>query len=134
MKRVLYILSFCLALAFTASAYAVAANFDLSGLSYDELVDLRKQVTLAIMQSDEWKQVTVPMGEYIVGEDIPAGTYTVTTGENYCSLEIYSNKEKIHDYDSLDPETIGKLVLQDGQTVLVEYDAVVFSPYIGLGF
>lgn len=106
----------------------------IQGMSYDELVSLNKQINLAIMQSDEWREITVPIGEYIVGEDIPAGTYTVTTGESYCSLEIHSNGKKVHDFDSFGPEVIGKLALTDGQVVLVEYDYVVFKPYVGLGF
>lgn len=78
--------------------------------------------------------VVVPMGEYTVGEDIPAGKYTVTTGESYCNLQVYSNGKRIYAYDSFSSETIGKLTLTDGQIVKVQYDSVIFSPYKGLGF
>ena len=50
---------------------------DLSGLSYDELVQLRDRINLAMWNSEEWQEVTVPQGTWIVGEDIPAGHWTI---------------------------------------------------------
>ena len=111
---------------------------DTSGLSAysDNYLKLLLLVVEYELQQRNFKsgEVVVPMGEYIVGEDIPAGVYKVVTGDGYCNLEVYSNGKKIHDYDSLSPETIGKLTLENGQTVLVKYDSVTFSPYKGLGF
>ena len=84
MKRILSLL--IVALLFTGSAFA--ASFDLSGLSYEELVDLKNQINLAIWNSDEWQEVTVPEGTWIVGEDIPAGTWTVKCADlgKYCFI------------------------------------------------
>lgn len=56
---------------------ALADGFDLSGLSYDDLVSLREQLNLAIWNSSEWQEVTVPEGTWIVGVDIPAGHWTI---------------------------------------------------------
>lgn len=53
------------------------AEVDLSGMNYDELVTLKDQINMAIWQSQDWQEVTVPQGLWVVGEDIPAGKWTV---------------------------------------------------------
>lgn len=50
---------------------------DLSGLSYDELINLREQFNLLIWNSKEWKHVEIPTGIYVIGVDIPAGHWTI---------------------------------------------------------
>ena len=60
---------------------------DISALSYDELVHLRDQINLAIWNSEEWQEVTVPVGIWKIGEDIPAGHWTITPiPDTYCSF------------------------------------------------
>lgn len=56
---------------------AMAEGIDLSGMSLADLIALREQITMAMWQTDEWQEVTVPQGVYQVGVDIPAGTWTV---------------------------------------------------------
>ena len=56
---------------------------DLSGLSYDELVQLRDQINLAMWNSEEWQEVTVPPGLWKIGEDIPVGHWTIRLGVNH---------------------------------------------------
>lgn len=56
---------------------AAADPVDLSGMSFDDLVALRDQLNLAIWNSQEWQEVTVPAGVWIIGQDIPAGHWTV---------------------------------------------------------
>ena len=56
---------------------AAADPVDLSVMSFDELVQLRDQLNIAIWNSQEWQEVTVPAGVWIVGQDIPAGHWTV---------------------------------------------------------
>ena len=56
---------------------ATADPVDLSGMSFDDLVTLRDQLNLAIWNSQEWQEVTVPAGVWTIGEDIPAGHWTV---------------------------------------------------------
>ena len=50
---------------------------DISGLSYEELVQLRDCINLAIWNSEEWQEVTVPPGLWKIGDDIPAGHWTI---------------------------------------------------------
>jgi len=56
---------------------AAMAEIDLSGMSYDELVALKDQINLAMWECEEWQEVTVPEGVWVVGEDIPAGHWTI---------------------------------------------------------
>ncbi len=56
----------------------VAEGIDLSALSWDELLELREQLNLEMCSRDEWQSVEVPQGVWVVGEDIPAGKWTVT--------------------------------------------------------
>lgn len=72
MKRLFAILAALLML--TTSAFA---EIDLSGMSYEELINLSEQVKLEIWKRAETKGVTVPAGYWEVGVDIPAGTYTI---------------------------------------------------------
>lgn len=60
----------------------------LSTLTFDELVEIRSMVTQAIFASDGWQQVTVPGGHYIVGQDIPAGRWVISTSGNYDNTYI----------------------------------------------
>lgn len=54
-----------------------AEGMDLSGLSFDELIALKDKINLAIWNSQEWQEVTVPQGEWVVGQDIPVGKWTI---------------------------------------------------------
>lgn len=130
---------------------------DLSSLSLDELAALRDKINIAMMASDEWQEVTVPKGVYIVGVDIPAGHWTIRTDAISCSIEITDKLDetgKNHDWsgdiwdstlihaknDRFDPASdIAEVdyVFQDGWYVIIEYGAAVFTPYTGkpdLGF
>lgn len=53
------------------------ADLDLSGMSFDELLDLRNKVNQALMMSEEYQEVEVPAGVWKIGEEIPAGHWTV---------------------------------------------------------
>ena len=58
--------------------FSLADLPDLSGLSFDELVQLRDQINLAMWNSEKWQQVIVPKGVYEIGVDIPEGYWTMT--------------------------------------------------------
>lgn len=61
---------------------------DLSGLSFDELIQLRQQTLLAIWNSSEWQEVRVPAGVYEIGVEIPEGYWTLTpnSGDSVCYI------------------------------------------------
>ena len=51
------------------------AEIDLSGMTLEELVVLHEQLNLILFE--QAKSVTVPQGIWLVGKDIPAGTYLI---------------------------------------------------------
>lgn len=157
MKKLLCILS-ALAIALSLAAPAAAENIDLTALSWEELLDLKEKITLEQMSRDEWQEVEVPQGVYVVGEDIPAGKWTVR-----CS---YGNSVTIswgqyldddgHGIDYFrginDAQNIknvnGRLYQEgdateytfdaiDGYYVVINYSSATFTPFTGkpdLGF
>jgi hypothetical protein len=140
---------------------ACAEDIDLSGLSYAELVALKDRITLAMWKSEEWQEVTVPIGLYIVGIDIPAGHWSIKTNQANCTVKVSDKVEKsqkavdysyngfyydqiIHDKiaygkyfeEGKDIEEID-VILYDGLYVEIEWGAAIFTPYTGkpsLGF
>lgn len=54
-----------------------AEEIDLSALTWEELLDLKARITMEQLTRDEWQEVEVPQGVWVVGEDIPAGKWTV---------------------------------------------------------
>lgn len=106
------------------------AETDLSGMSVDDLVSLKTAIVGELMARDEVKIVTVPAGEYIVGEDIPAGKYSVATSASMVMLTVNEYKEA---YVVTPNDPIGKLSLKNGD-VLALSSGCDFSVYVGLGF
>ena len=73
-------------------AAALADLPDISGLSYDELVQLKEQINLAIWNSQEWQEVTVPAGAWEIGKDIPEGYWTITLPPDMLFNVYYCDK------------------------------------------
>lgn len=137
-----------------------ANSINLSNMSFDELVALKDQINLAIWNSQEWQEVTVPHGVWKVGEDIPAGTWTVRCADTSqsqmmlaeCKLEwgeglkdngksvlfsgrwdkvsIYNPNNKYYKEGQL---TEYILTVQEGDYVIINdaYNVAVFTPYSG---
>lgn len=73
MKRILSILF--IVLLFSTSA--IAEGLDLSSMSYEQLVELKRAVDNEYYARPEAEPNVLAPGNYIVGEDIQAGTYYV---------------------------------------------------------
>lgn len=126
MKKILCSL---LAILLLAPAFASAA-VDVKALSTDELLALRVSIVDELMSRGEMKSANVPAGEYVVGEDIPAGSYSITTDQILVTLVI-------GDYDGMyvvSPDSpVGKLTLKDGDKIQIT-GKVVLTKYAGLSF
>lgn len=134
------------------------AEVDLTGMTYDELVALKDQINLAIWSSEEWQEVEVPYGVWVVGEDIPVGKWTIKAVDGIEAVVYWGNEldasgveisykgdiyegERITSvnyryYEKGDPTEI-TWDLKEGQYFAVTEGIAVFSPYSGkpsLGF
>lgn len=153
MKRALCII-LALVLVF-ALAPAAFADVDLSGMSFDELVALKDQINLALWNSADWQEVTVPQGIYKVGADIPAGKWTIkTSADGYSAVKIGSQLDENgtdvnyrgelkaicgENYTGWAPSSacaFWTVELREDQYVSVKDGDCVFTPYTGnaLGF
>lgn len=137
---------------------AFAQKIDLSGMSLAELTELRQRVQLAMFETDEWQEVVVPQGVWKVGEDIPAGTWTVKCfgGKNH-SLIIswgeylqdnnedidwkgrYSSLNVVYTQDRADEGLMTEytFTVQHGDYIVIEISSAIFTPFHGkpdLGF
>jgi len=158
MKRTHRILSILFALILCSAPFATAETIDLSGLSFDELVALKEKINIAIWNSKEWQEVEVPQGVWVVGEDIPAGKWTIKAADGVrtsvywgdtldasgMSLSYNSKVFEIEtlysvNYWSYDRGDATEVTwdLKKGQYFIVESGIALFTPYSGkpsLGF
>lgn len=128
-----------LAAVMVVAAVAYAAEIALGDYSFDQLIALQKQITAEIMSRPEWKEVTVPAGTWSVGDDIPAGTYSMTP-TNYAVITIWRKAENDYSNNGLfynemldEDESCGKIKLEDGMIVVLS-GSIVFAPPLSLGF
>ena len=134
LKRVLVLLLVLLSLVSIASAEVAV---DIATMTTEELVNLRNTVNAELAARNfKEKEVTVPVGRYTVGADIPVGVYTITrSGEYFSSIRTYTASGQYDlGFQVANGEPVGKLELSEGQTVEILYESVVFKPYTGLGF
>lgn len=153
MKRFLAILILAAAVVMSASAELP----DISGLTFEELVALRDQINLAIWSSQEWQEVTVPEGVWIIGEDIPAGHWTVRVAGKFdlCSVSIMDRMDPVTHLPEFGAQLLqfiigspgysafGEVTAESADFIMLEgwffkcTGAVIFTPYAGkpdLGF
>ena len=122
---------------------AAAEDIDLSGLSFDQLIQLQSRITMEIMQRDEWQEVTVPAGVYVIGKDIPAGSWSVEMAcKGSCEVLLYPNKEESENEfgfslfdvvlsEYIEKTTVGKLDLKNGNILVLSGDTI-FRPFTGM--
>lgn len=159
MKNALPILTVLVTLLLSAFPLAQAEAIDLSSMTFNELVALKEQLNLAIWNSKEWQEVTVPQGVWQVGKDIPAGHWTIrtkavnsrilvctaldATGKNvdYDNTEFYYavivNNPSSQYFDATSHNAEIDYDLKEGSYVIITLGSAIFSPYAGkpsLGF
>jgi len=107
-----------------------SAEVDVKSLSTEELLALRVSIVDELMARGEMKSAKVPAGEYIVGEDIPAGSYSITTDQILVTIVI-------GDYDGMyvvSPDSpVGKLTLKAGDKIQFT-GGVMLTKFAGLSF
>ena len=153
------LIALILIIALAVPAASLADLPDISGLSFDELVQLREKLNLAIWNSEEWQEVTVPVGVWKIGEDIPARKWTIRLSDDatsdwgymyYCSKLDESGLSPSSDssvWESMqldrrdskensNPKYVD-IDCKEGMYLIIERAPMVFTPYVGkpdLGF
>lgn len=142
MKKSVRLLSLALVLllAFTGAAVAETEAEQVNMFreySTEELLAMKIMLETELASRTDAKdfKVTVPQGRYIIGIDIPAGTYTLTLKGLSGLITYFENGESI-DVHLLteDHDTVGKVELYNGLQIEISYGPIVFTPYKGLGF
>lgn len=134
MKKLLSLLT-VLILVFTLSA--AAADLDLASMSREELLALEQQIIKELTSRDDYKEVIVPVGVYKVGEDIPAGKWTIS-GKDYAgnivwgkALDQYKVEipyaDRIADFSYWGPEDSTTWELVEGTYIVIDISPVKFS-------
>ena len=152
MKKMISALLFCaIVLAIPAMA---EMDLDLSSLSYYQLLTLKEQVDIALWACDEWQEVTVPAGSYIIGRDIPAGYWTITPVKDGMAIVswgtsldesgtevdwkgLYANSIIMAESHIFANESSVNSVswnLTEGTALVIESSSVIFTPFTGNSF
>ena len=122
-------LGFFLAVLLLLPVFA-SAEVDVKALSTEELLALRVSIVDELMARGEMKSANVPAGEYVVDEDIPAGSYSITTDQLLVTIVV-------GDYDGMyvvSPDSpVGKLTLKAGDKIQIT-GKIVLTKYAGLSF
>lgn len=131
------LLTLILALALILPAVALAEVPDISGLTVDELIELNHLIQQRLFSEKLINGVSVPPGSYVIGEDIPAGTYRVeiTGGTGYFDLNRDSKGWLIKSGltgSGYNVTEIGKITFEDGNTLDLYNSTFILFPYTGL--
>lgn len=129
------VLSIIVLIAIVLTVSVSIADVDISGLSYEELVALQKNITKEIMSRPEWKEVEVPSGQYTTGIDVPVGEYSIRpkNANDTVYFRYYpKNGEDHYNYYRI-TDKMGKFNFFEGMRFYIEGTAI-FAPPISLGF
>lgn len=108
----------------------VIALAEYSSMTIDELVALREQLMLEIMNRPEWTETELDAGSYRIGKDIPSGVYRIVPKNTYVTLSVYDGSKLLNMY-GIYGEEIGRLVLDNGDRL--EIDAtIILMPFTGI--
>ena len=112
-------------------------GFLLIPLGGDQYITYGKVPVWGKVDAPQASGVAVPQGEYVIGEDIPAGRYTVDAGDaKRVTVWVY-RPNGMSDYyyiGSKENEQTMTANLQDGGKLRIEGATVYLSALAGLGF
>ena len=123
MKKLIALLLMLVMLTSIGTAEKTAERLDFSKVSYGYLLLIQQWLTEEIMSRPEWKSVTIPGGTWKVGEDIPAGTYSIQATANggviiwEKAVDDYSGRGPFLILSMSEGEVYGKVILEDGNVI-----------------
>lgn len=100
MKKVLALI---LGLMMLLSSAAALGEVDLTGMSLEELLKLRRDVDDAILRGNG--AVILQSGDYVAGRDIAAGSYVITFYKNQSTINpgkivVYNSEDAMKSYEA----------------------------------
>ena len=150
MKKIRLIVCIMLSLGLCYFAFfASSAESSLKSLTeytVDELLLLRDMIDRELdnrgyseeENSGSKKPVSVPQGEYTIGSDIPAGTYSLSASDGdfqLSTITIYSASGALENtHVIMADSSVGKCVLEAGQKVEISGSPILFFTYDGISF
>ncbi len=103
--------------------------FSAASRSVDDLIRLQYDLLRMIVLTPDCKEVLLPAGVWTVGEDIPAGSWSLRAGKNGSTVRYYKDTvtygRNIYRLDAKDPPVT--LDLKDGWQLYI-YRPVYFAP------
>lgn len=116
---------------------------DLSGLSYDELLELSYLVQNMLFEQALPDGLLVPAGDYIVGADIPAGEFRADVVSDVGGyVQVYKSKSDMENsplsyiseiyLGNMWGTLVFRLVLEEGNYLKIWGNSLRLSTYYGL--
>lgn len=125
---------FLFALVLSLLAVPMAYAEDYASMTDEQLLEANKAIQAELWARSIAKDgVTVPTGEYIIGEDIPEGVYRIDLPEGGWPvlLIVFSEDGEEERYSISGESPIGKLDLAGKARIKLD-DVVIFHIYTGL--
>jgi len=125
MKKVM-VVALVLCMLLPAISYA---QVDLASMTDMDLMQLQADLVDELFKRG--KEATIPVGQYVVGQHIPAGDYFIAAGGSFGTwVEVndepggYGDHYQLHALQA--GESVGRLVLIDGDTLDVKFGEAKF--------
>lgn len=114
----------------------LSVSIQTADIPYLNLLHIRNQLDEEILARGDWTSIEIPAGKWTVGEDIPAGFYSVTVvSGKYTSFAIVdTDAYRTHNYYTIDENgVVGKVELKDGMVLEIPRPLLFAAPKT-LGF
>ena len=111
---------------------AYAAEIDLSDLSFAELLELQQRVTMAMLETGELKEFIVPQGVYKIGEDLPAGKWSLKCLGDGGMISIFDdeadyNAYRVSSFFSVEEGEFCNLELKESTYIDLTFSSIALS-------
>ena len=103
-------------------------------MSYNELINIYKVIIAEIMSRPEWKEVEITEGNWEVGKDIPAGSYSIRSTKDLSIVRLEDKDGHFVFYKTMGKDEVcGKAEFAQGSVLYIS-NPVILAPPVLLGF
>lgn len=113
------------------------AAAEITDMSLEELFTLRDQINQEILARKQ-KEFKVPSGVWVIGEEIPAGSYSIASPLHFGTATVYKSQEKgfsnlVGEFAIYVDDPLGKITLENGWIIILS-QSMIFAPPKGIEF